>query len=132
SFWGSRRREKWAPPPPEAPAGPQPFVVLTGRPLGERGPPLRAGVDARPARHFAEALAERLTAARPGWTALLAPTLPLGSFTFEAVGTVSVRQRVVRDAVVDCGRSLARAGFRYILVANGHGAPGHLVALHAA
>jgi creatinine amidohydrolase len=39
---------------------------------------------------------------------------------------------VVRDAVVDYGRSLARAGFRYILVANGHGGPGHLTALEEA
>ena len=107
-------------------------VVLTVSPLEEHGPHLPVGVDAIAARHFAEALSERLTAARPGWTALLAPTLPLGSFTFEAVGTVSVRQRVVRDAVVDYGRSFARAGFRYILVANGHGGPGHLTALEEA
>src|SRR5439155_207993 len=85
-------------------------VVLTVSPLEEHGPHLPVGVDAIAARHFAEALAERLTAARPGWTALLAPTLPLGSFTFDAVGTVSVRQRVVRDAVVDYGLSLASAG----------------------
>src|SRR5207245_130436 len=62
----------------------------------------------------------------------LAPPLPLGSFTFDAPGTVSVRQRVVRDALVDYGVSLARAGFRYILVANGHAGPGHLAALDEA
>ena len=107
-------------------------VVLTVSPLEEHGPHLPIGVDAIAARHFAEALSEQLTAARPGWTALLAPTLHLGSFTFDAVGTVKVRQRVVRDAVVDYGRSLARAGFRYILVANGHGGPGHLTALEEA
>jgi len=107
-------------------------VVLTVSPLEEHGPHLPIGVDAIAARHFAEALSERLTAARPGWTALLAPTLHLGSFTFDAVGTVKVRQRVVRDAVIDYGRSLARAGFRYILVANGHGGPGHLTALEEA
>jgi len=107
-------------------------VVLTVSPLEEHGPHLPVGVDAIAARHFAEVLSERLTVTRPGWTALLAPTLPLGSFTFDAVGTVSVRQRVVRDAVVDFGRSLARAGFRYILIANGHGGPGHLTALEEA
>ena len=107
-------------------------VILTVSPLEEHGPHLPVGVDAIAARHFAETLSERLTAVRPGWTALLAPTLPLGSFTFDAVGTVSVRQRVVRDAVVDYGRSFARAGFRYILVANGHGGPGHLTALEEA
>jgi creatinine amidohydrolase len=45
---------------------------------------------------------------------------------------VSVRQRVVRDTLVDYGGSLARAGFRYILIANGHGGPGHLTALEEA
>ena len=107
-------------------------VVLTVSPLEQHGPHLPLGVDAFSARHFAESLAGRLVAARPGWSAVLAPTLHLGSFTFDAAGTVTVRQRVVRDAVVDYGRALARAGFRYIFVANGHGGPGHLVALEEA
>lgn len=107
-------------------------VFLCVSPLEEHGPHLPLGVDAFTARYLAERLAERLVAARPGWTAVLAPTLYLGSFTFEAAGTVPVRQRVVRDAVVDYGEALARAGFRHVLVANGHGGPGHLVALEEA
>jgi creatinine amidohydrolase len=107
-------------------------VILTVSPLETHGPHLPLGVDAFTARHFAEAVAERVVASRPGWSAVLAPTLHLGSFTFDTVGTVAVRQRVVRDAVVDYGRALARAGFRYVLVSNGHGGPGHLVALEEA
>jgi creatinine amidohydrolase len=107
-------------------------VVLTVSPLEEHGPHLPVGVDAFAARHFAEAIAERLVAGRPGWSVVLLPTLPLGSFTFDAVGTIAVRQRVVRDAVVDYGEALARAGFRFILVANGHAGPGHLTALDEA
>jgi creatinine amidohydrolase len=108
------------------------LAVVAVSPLEQHGPHLPVGVDYLVARHFAEALAERIVGRRPGWTALLTPTLPLGSFAFEAVGTIGVRQRVVRDAVVDYGRALARAGFRYILVANGHAGPGHLVALEEA
>jgi creatinine amidohydrolase len=108
------------------------IVVLTVSPIEEHGPHLPLGVDAYAARHFAEGLAERLVAARPGWTAVLAPTLHLGSFTFDAPGTIRIRQRVVRDAVLDYGDSLARAGFRWIFIANGHGGPGHLVALEEA
>jgi creatinine amidohydrolase/Fe(II)-dependent formamide hydrolase-like protein len=89
-------------------------------------------VDAFTARHCAELIARRVVNERPGWSVVLAPTLYLGSFTFEAVGTMSVRQRVVRDAVVDYGRSLARGGFRYVLVANGHAGPTHLTALDEA
>jgi creatinine amidohydrolase len=107
-------------------------MLLTVSPLEEHGPHLPVGVDAFTARHFAESVAQRLTAERPEWQAVLAPTLHLGTFTFDTVGTIRVRQRVVRDAVVDYGRSLARAGFRYILISNGHGGPGHLVALEEA
>jgi creatinine amidohydrolase len=107
-------------------------IVLTVSPLEEHGPHLPVGVDAFTARHFSEALAEQLVKSRPGWSVVLAPTLHLGSFTFDSVGTIRVRQRLVRDVVVDYGDSLARAGFRYILVANGHGGPGHLVALEEA
>ena len=107
-------------------------VILTVSPLEEHGPHLPLGVDALAARYFAQSLAERLVSARPGWSVVLAPTLHLGCFTFKATGTVTVRQRVVRDAVVDYGASLARAGFRYILVSNGHAGPGHLVALEEA
>jgi len=108
------------------------LVVLTASPLEEHGPHLPLGVDAFTARHFAHEVAARLVAARPGWAAVLAPTLYLGSFTLDGVGTVPIRQRVVRDALVDYGRALARARFRYILVANGHAGPTHLTALDEA
>src|SRR5262245_45855201 len=108
------------------------LAVLTVSPLEEHGPHLPLGVDAFTARHFAHEVAARLTAARPDWSAVLAPTLYLGSFTLDGVGTVSVRQRVVRDTLVDYGRSLARARFRYILVSNGHAGPTHLAALDEA
>jgi len=107
-------------------------IILTVSPLEQHGPHLPVGVDAFAARYLAEAIAERLVQSRVGWTAVLAPTLHMGSFTFHAVGTVTVRQRAVRDTLVDYGESLARAGFRYILVCNGHGGPGHLVALEEA
>lgn len=107
-------------------------VILTVSPLETHGPHLPVGVDAFTARHFAERIAERLVASRPGWTVVLAPTLYLGSFTFDTVGTVASRQRIVRDVVVDYGSALGRAGFRHVLVSNGHGGPGHLVALEEA
>jgi creatinine amidohydrolase len=108
------------------------LVVLTASPLEQHGPHLPLGVDAFTARYFAESIASRVVSERPGWSAVLAPTLYLGSFTFEGVGTVTVRQRVVRDILVDYGASLARAGFRHLLIANGHAGPTHLTALDEA
>ena len=107
-------------------------VFLTLSPLETHGPHLPLGVDAFAARHFAQSLADRLVAARPDWSVVLAPTLHMGSFTFDTVGTVAVRQRVVRDVLVDYGDALARAGFRWIFVANGHAGPTHLAALEEA
>jgi creatinine amidohydrolase len=107
-------------------------IVLTVSPLEEHGPHLPLGVDAFAARHFAETIAERVVTQRPGWSVVLAPTLHLGSFTFDTVGTIAVRQRVVRDALVDYGTAFAKSGFGWILVANGHAGPGHLNALDEA
>ena len=108
------------------------LVIITVSPLEQHGPHLPLGVDAFTARHFAELIADRLVSERPEWSAVLAPTLYLGSFTFEGVGTVTVRQRVVRDVVVDYGESLARSGFRHLLISNGHAGPTHLTALDEA
>jgi len=107
-------------------------VILTMSPLETHGPHLPVGVDAYTGRYFAQAIAERIVDERPGWQVVLAPTLHLGTYAFETVGTVTVRQRVVRDLLVDYGDALARAGFRHILISNGHGGPGHLVALEEA
>ena len=108
------------------------LVILTVSPLEQHGPHLPVGVDAFTAQYFSRAIAERLVAQRPGWHVVLVPPLHLGSFTFNHVGTVHVRQRVVRDAVIDYGVSLAEAGFRFIAISNGHAGPGHLVALDEA
>ncbi len=126
------RLEELSTPQLDALDRPRTVVILTVSPLETHGPHLPLGVDAFTARHFSESIAERLVADRPGWSVVLAPTLHLGSFTFDSVGTVAVRQRVVRDVVVDYGSALARAGFRHVLVSNGHGGPGHLVALEEA
>ena len=108
------------------------LAVVGASPLEQHGPHLPVGVDYLVAGYLAETVAHRVVARRPEWTVVLTPTLPLGSFTFDGAGTIGVRQRVVRDAVADYGRALARAGFRYILVSNGHAGPGHLVALEEA
>ena len=43
-----------------------------------------------------------------------------------------MRARTVRNAALDYGAALARQGFRYILLSNGHAGPRHVVALEEA
>ena len=61
-------------------------VILTASPLEMHGPHLPVGVDAFTGRYFAQAIAERIVAERADWHVVLAPTLHLGSFAFEAAG----------------------------------------------
>ena len=107
-------------------------VIFTVSPLEEHGPHLPLGVDAFTADYFARAIAERIVTERPGWVAVLVPPLYLGSWLFEAPGSVRLSQRTLRDLLVEYGSALAKYGFRHLLISNGHAGPGHLVALEEA
>lgn len=107
-------------------------IFLPVSPLEEHGTHLPIGTDAMNAVHFARVSAEEFVRADLTRHALLAPLVPLGTWTFDFVGSIWIRQRIIRDLVADWGESFARYGFRHILVFNGHGAPGHVVALEEA
>jgi creatinine amidohydrolase len=107
-------------------------VLFTVSPLEEHGPHLPVGTDLFTADSICKKLAERIIETRPGWTVLVGPSLPIGASAFDRAGTLLARPRTVRNATRDYGASLARHGFRYILVLNGHGGPRHIVALEEA
>jgi creatinine amidohydrolase len=107
-------------------------VFIPISPIEEHGPHLPLGVDAFDAHFFAEEIAGRLTEKRPDWTVILTPLLPLGTQVFRFIGSVYIRQRAVRDVVVDFASSLARYRFSNIVVFSFHGGPGHIVALEEA
>ena len=107
-------------------------VIFTVSPLEEHGPHLPVGTDVFTSEFFAQLLAHRIVEAKPDWRVLLGPPLPLGASAFEQAGTLLVRARTVRNAALDYGAALARQGFEYILVSNGHAGPRHVVALEEA
>ncbi len=107
-------------------------VIFSVSPLEEHGPHLPVGTDLLDAEYLAERLAERIMAEKPGWSVLLGPPVPLGASAFDEAGTLLAGARTVRNLVADYGAALARHGFRYILVTNGHGGPRHIVALEEA
>jgi creatinine amidohydrolase len=107
-------------------------VLFTVSPLEEHGPHLPVGTDLFTADSICKKLAERIIEAKPGWTVLTGPSLPIGASAFDRAGTLLARPRTVRNATLDYGASLARHGFRYLLVLNGHGGPRHIVALEEA
>lgn len=107
-------------------------VIFAVSPLEEHGPHLPVGTDVFHAEFFNQELAKRILERKPGWTVVLGPSLPIGASAFEHAGTLLVRARTVRNATLDYGAALARQGFRYILVNNGHAGPRHVVALEEA
>ena len=107
-------------------------VIFAVSPLEEHGPHLPVGTDLYDAEFFSEELAKRILKAKPDWTVLLGPSLPVGASAFDHAGTLLVRARTVRNATLDYGAALARHRFQYILVTNGHAGPRHVVALEEA
>jgi creatinine amidohydrolase len=100
--------------------------------LEVHGPHLPIGMDFYMARWMAEETARRFSQAHPEWTAVVYPPLPLGTDELPLAGSMNVDQRTVYEGVRRHGDSLARAGFRYVVVTNGHGGPRHASALEAA
>lgn len=100
--------------------------------LEVHGPHLPLGMDLAMARWMAEEPARRLVEQRPDWTAVLLPPLPLGTDELPLPGSVNAPPRAVYRTLVAHGRSLARAGFRFLVVTNGHGGPRHAAAIEAA
>ncbi len=100
--------------------------------LEVHGPHLPLGMDYFMARWMAEETGRRFLADHPDWAVIQYPPLPLGTDELPLAGSMSVPQRTVYRAVVSHGRSLARAGFQYVVVTNGHGGPRHAAALEAA
>lgn len=104
-------------------------VLIPISPLEEHGPHLPFGVDAFLAEYFSSQMAQRLSESRPDWHFLILPTFFAGSDTLQYLGSIEVRQYVIKDLLYDCASKLARDGFQFIIAVGGHGGPRHMVAM---
>lgn len=113
-------------------------VIIPGGILEEHGPLIAVDADGfrneRIARDVAAAVA-----ARPGWTAVILPTVPLGARGFERMagrtgfpGSVAVRPATLQAVFTDMADALGAQGFRNVFVVHGHGDPDHNRALDLA
>ncbi|HEX8390730.1 MAG TPA: creatininase family protein [Longimicrobium sp.] len=106
-------------------------IIIPGGIIEEHGPYLPVAADGYRNERIAQDVAAAI-AARPGWTAVIMPTVPLGSGAFEKVtgrpefpGSVSVRASTLRAVFMDMADELGARGFRRVFVVNGHGDPNH-------
>lgn len=106
-------------------------VILPGGILEQHGPYLPSYTDGYFNERLARELAEAIVA-RPGWAALLFPTIPLGTGGANEIGrkyvfpgTYAVRSATLRSVFMDLASELGEQGFRWIFIVHGHGAPNH-------
>ncbi len=113
-------------------------VLMPGGVLEQHGPYLPSFTDGYMNAWWTERLAEAIVA-RPGWTALVFPILPLGDGGANEIGgkyvfpgTYGVRVATLRAVYMDLATELGEQGFRWIFVVQNHGSPLHNQALDQA
>jgi creatinine amidohydrolase len=100
--------------------------------LEVHGPHLPIGMDWYMARWMAEETGRRFAERHPDWTVVQLPALSLGTDELPLRGSMNAPQSALYATLVAHGRCLARAGYRYVVVTNGHGGPRHAAGIEAA
>ena len=113
-------------------------IIIPGGIIEEHGPYLPTYTDGYYDERLAQDLAERV-AARPGWTAVLTPQMPLGTGGANVIGSkyvfpgsFTVRANTVRAVYMDLADAFGEQGFKWVFVIHNHGAPFNHRALDAA
>jgi creatinine amidohydrolase/Fe(II)-dependent formamide hydrolase-like protein len=113
-------------------------VLIPGGILEEHGPYLPSYTDGYAIDAYAQELAKAIIA-RPGWTVLLFPQIPLGNDPANTIGgkrvfpgSYPVRMATLRAVYMDLADELGDQGFRWVFLVHNHGAPNHHKALNQA
>ncbi len=113
-------------------------VLLQGGILEEHGPYLPSYTDGYINEYLTAQLAAAIVA-RPGWSVVMFPPVPLGADTAESLGgrrsfpgSYGVRESTLRAVFVDLTTEIGEQEFRWVFLVDGHGAPAHNRALDGA
>jgi creatinine amidohydrolase len=115
------------------------IFILTVGAVEEHGPHLAVGADTFQVLSEVNGISRRVSQAVPDWTVVIMPPIPYGNRGANDIGdrpthpgTYSIRQSTLRSLIADVGAEVARNGFKWIVVLNGHGGPSHNVAINEA
>jgi len=113
-------------------------VLIPGGILEEHGPYMPSYTDGYAIDAYTQELARALVA-RPGWTVVLFPQIPLGNDPANTIGgkqvfpgSYPIRMATLRAVYMDLANELGDQGFRWIFLIHDHGAPNHHKALNQA
>jgi creatinine amidohydrolase/Fe(II)-dependent formamide hydrolase-like protein len=117
---------------------PKTVVLIPGGILEEHGPYLPSYTDGYADDAYTRELAKAIVA-RPGWTVVLFPQIPLGNDPANTIGgktvfsgSYPVRMATLRAIYMDLATELGDQGFRWIFLVHNHGAPNNHKALNQA
>jgi creatinine amidohydrolase/Fe(II)-dependent formamide hydrolase-like protein len=113
-------------------------VLIPGGILEEHGPYLPSYTDGYAIDAYTQELAKAIVA-RPGWTVVLFPQIPLGNDPANTIGgkrvfpgSYTIRMATLRAIYMDLANELGEQGFRWVFLVHNHGAPNHHKALNQA
>jgi creatinine amidohydrolase/Fe(II)-dependent formamide hydrolase-like protein len=113
-------------------------ILIPGGILEEHGPYLPSYTDGYAIDAYTKALATAIVA-RPGWTVVVFPQIPLGNDPANTIGakrtfpgSYPVRMATLRAIYMDLATEFGDQGFRWIFLVHNHGAPNHHKALNQA
>ena len=101
-------------------------------PMEEHGPHLPLGTDLFSARDAAIGAIEILKERKLGLNCILMPSIPLGCCkkTSDFPGTISLKGKTLKNVIKNSCASLAKHGFKYIVICNSHMDLAHIKAIH--
>jgi creatinine amidohydrolase/Fe(II)-dependent formamide hydrolase-like protein len=113
-------------------------ILIPGGILEEHGPYLPSYADGYADDAYTRELAKAIVA-RPGWTVLVFPQIPLGNDPASTIGrktvfpgSYPVRMATLRAIYMDLATEIGEQGFRWIFLVHYHGAPNNHKALNQA
>jgi len=103
--------------------------LMAVSPLEAHGPHLPLGTDVIIAEKLMKEYCKAITARFPGYSVLLLPSLFAGCDPLPACGSIAIKPKTLQMILEDNIRGLAKQGFKYLVMCDNHGGPGHQMAL---
>lgn len=100
------------------------LLVSLVSPIEVHGGHLPVGTDL----YVAEGIMRRTMEKLQDWTIVRLPDLLLGAQAIPAPGSIKIKGRMLRDAIISMGKGFAELGFQYWMIFDNHGGATHQIA----
>lgn len=96
------------------------LILINLSPIENHGSHLPLGIDLFESKAIINGISDRFKLDYPDWNIVICPDLTMGLGTMLGQGSINIRQRVLRDFLIDYLSSFTKRGFKHILVSGFH------------